>query len=79
MKQITIAIFAILALASCQKKRCYQCTMTQYGAGTTYRATTTVCGMTDDDKRKYEQSGTTTATATSGGYTATVSTVTTCN
>jgi hypothetical protein len=78
MKKLIIAAIAIATITSCNKKRCYQCVMTTYSSGTSSRSTNTICDMTEDDKKKYEQAGTATATSNYGGYSATVSTITVC-
>lgn len=82
MKTFLIAIMA-LSLASCEKKRCYQCTVTVtytptgYGLGGA-TANTSMCDVTEDQMREYERMGTKTTTASSGGVTVTEKITTVC-
>jgi hypothetical protein len=81
MKYATIILLTLIT-ASCEKKQCWQCTLTQttYGAGNQSPVTVnnTVCDKTEKEIRDYEKGASSTATARSGNVTVTITSITTC-
>jgi hypothetical protein len=87
MKKFSILVLAIMISAlSCkkesEKKYCWKCTtkvtMTPTSAGGSGTSTNTVCDQSDEQIRNYEKAGTQTTTSSSGGYTVTMKSTTTC-
>lgn len=80
-----LLLLIIAAGLSCkkesEKKYCWKCTTkvtytpSTVGTGT---STSTVCDMSEEDKEKYEKAGSQTTTSSSGGYTVTMKSTTTC-
>lgn len=92
-KHLTTSFFlsSLLLASACSKddggkEYCWECNISTKTTVPSYPelndvTTTSIeqCGMTEDQIKAFEKSGTTTVTSTSGGVSATVSSTTRCN
>lgn len=78
MKKL-LFLLSMITVFSCEKETCYVCKTSVSGGGGSGTATSTICNVTPREVREIERAGTITSTGSSGSYSVTIRTTTTCH